>query len=141
MFPSQTMSTSLWPALLAAIVGGGGGGGRPAVEEGGMGSSMGPIQSLLALSVLGEHALYWWIGLLCFIGLGRSSCLSISFHPFRHSEFAGYACMHDGLDWERWGRRDSGRGEVQMVTPDSSIGAAHALLVGLHYHSGRPSRS
>lgn len=65
------MSTSLWPALLAAVVGGG----RGVMEDGGSSStaasSLGPIQSLLALSVLGEHALYWWIAILSFVGLGE----------------------------------------------------------------------
>lgn len=80
------MSTSLWPALLAAVLGG-----RQhqhqqqQQEEQQMmmqqERALHPIQALLYLSVLGEHALYWWIGIVCFVALGE--CLR-----FITSEFA-----------------------------------------------------
>lgn len=123
LLPLPAMSTSLWPALLAAVLGGGG---RAALEdEQQLGGSMHPVQHLLALSLLGEHALYWWMGILCFVGLGGFEALHL-----------GICCMMvEGSGCKVYGR-DAAHGWMAVDCPQLLEEYASALqaAAGLHYN-------
>lgn len=91
------MSTSLWPALLAAVLGGSSGSSESSSS---WSRALRPIQAALYLSVLGEHALYWWIGIVCFVALGESASVSLCLSQALSSEFA--VCMMGAGDgWRR----------------------------------------
>ena len=64
------MTTGLWPALLAALLGSAGRGGLH--DGSGSWSELGLQGGAdLLVSLTGPHALYWWMGILCFIVLGE----------------------------------------------------------------------
>ena len=93
------MTTGLWPALLAALLGSAGRGG---LHDGSGSASLGELRRGLsdaAASVdsfLGSHALYWWLGFICFVAVGEYGYfgqISLSTGKFRKfpSEMSGVA--------------------------------------------------
>lgn len=131
------MSTSLWPALLAAVLGGGSGGGGGSSRAGGVMEeqerTFNPVQALLYHSVLGEHALYWWIGIVCFVALGESTFCSLRFHHTPRNLQSAY--IHQRIlstareDGKMGSIRGVSRWQMKLMLPSKQPSSSHAAAL------------